>query len=1112
MRPPFNHQRAHQFRWAAVAAAALALFLTSAVAADAASPKSVPLAKNALFALKFSSPRSRLVFGNSVRVVVRVPADTKTFRAVAGGKVISGRFVRRGSTTRVARIPVGKILRRGVNHVNVFVRTRSGGSGAGDLRFIVAAKGRRAASAAVVPQATGFLAQLRLADSADHFRAVLNGHDISTRFSRLTTGRQSVPVSPDEGLRFGANRLQITAALANGRYLRKTVRFRVSGKRPLAAAGRDRTARAGDRVTLSAGRTRSKSGSAKLRWRVKSAPKGSTPKLSNSHGRRPALVTDRPGRYEIELTATAGGRRGSDVATVLTTPNTAPIGASVKTFAPQTGGGYAIEVADNCIGGNASCGKIVSPYTSSQPVQLLLLNRDTLSVYRTLHFSGSAGDAAIALGILNAVAGTGGQVDYIGILGAPPGSNVDPGWKLAISELTGTTPEISANGGWSAIGVPNQNFNSTGNVTGQFNDDSVPSMGPTEGELGGFFSFDPVEQIFTFNPSQTVAYQTSAAGSTSAQNVINVGASNYASAPLSAGCVGGIQLVTLRSETLTAPSSLPQNQTFDSNCTNVGLAEIGMLNLDSALQAVASESTSGGDGPLLVFMQTIGAGFQPSPGATYLFASGAIALQIEALGGTGDTFMAAANQTAKGYALAGGNALQSEAPQLSRSLAFGAEASDLAPGTTATLSGPLRLNRFSHFLPTSGSPTTSRIGRLSEIAYQAPTPWPYSSTTSQKNALKYISRHYDIQYSPSSSCYKPTVPDVRFEYCDLNAPWANLLQNLPSHPWSASDCGCTEADWKALRKEIPKEVDSVQRVYKYVALVQKIYGTGSGSTAILGVKSIATSVNNVVNPPAGSGASGWWSDLIANIANGLAVLAPEDSALETVGDAVSAVGYLADDALTTPNGAGTLGQIVSTEASDLPQQVASRYRAASLNFSHFGDMVVTDYGKLSAVAASDEIQLDGDSLDESAGDMMVGAYRFAYRQMLSSAYSALSLPPNNFSTDATTPNTYGCFQNPSDPKTVQYPFSNAAAGAWTSMQRNGPSLPLFGNVTPWMLVLGKKGDLNIVDGIPTPPQSVVGNLTPAITFNSNGVPQTLGEYAPWMMRKSFAQVPLPCPN
>lgn len=1101
---------ARHFRTLCIAgtgACVLALSLLAATNGLAATSKPTPLTKDALTELKFISPKARLITSNSVRVVVRVPSNTKTFRAVSGGKVISKRFVSRGATTRIANLPVGKILQRGVNHVNVLVTTRSGGKSVGDVRFIVAAKGKPAATANVVAQSTRYLVQLKLADTADHFVVKLNGKSITSRFSRHRTNRQSLPISPDEGLRFGANTLEVTTALSSGRYLRKKIKFRVSNRHPLASAGKDRRARAGDSLKLDARSTRPHSGGVKFRWVVKSAPKGAKPTLLRATSSRPTLKVNRPGKYKLELSATGKRKRGSDVVTVSATPNVMPIGASIRTMAPYDGG-YAIEVAANCVGGTTSCGKIVSPFASGKPVQLLVLDRSTLSVYRTLQFTGSQGDALVALGILNSLAGTGSQVDYIGILSAPAGQAVDPGWRLPIAELTGTGPVIGGNGGWSAIGVPGQNFAAADTITGTVNNGAIQGLGLGQGEMTGNFSYDDVEEVFNYVTGKANEYQTSTKASTPTQNVMSVGGSTYASAALEPGCTGGFQLVTVRAQTMAPPTDLPGNQTFSTNCSNTGVGDIGLLNLNGAVQNVTPQFAPAADGTLLVFLQSIGSPFPTTQSIPYGIAMPLLASNIQQLGGTADTLMAASNNNAAGYALAGSTTLQSESPARSRAQVFAPEATALQPGSGTTLSGLHTYNRFSNFQPTSGSPTASRIGLLNQIAYQAPSQWPVGNTTGEKNALAYASELYDVQYSSGSSCYKPVQPDIRFEYCDLNAPWSTVLSELPNQPYS-KDCSCSTTDWTNVKKYIPQEIRWVQRIYKYIGIIQEIYGLGDGEAGILGVKKIANEVNNVINPPKGADAGGWWTDLIANIANGLSVLAPEDSSLEKVAESISALAYLATDALTEPYGSHTLGQIVKTEVADLPREAAERYRAASIEFGHFGDLVVTDYEKLKAVGTSTNIQLDETTVGQAAGQMMVGVYRFAYRHMLSTAYDTLLLPPNTITPNATTPNEYKCFQSFNGQFAVKRPFSSIGDGAWSAVQRNDPPTGTNSTPAPWFYVWAEKGDSTLFSP-PTPPTSLVGNLQKPIAFNGNGIPTQFGEYGPWLFTQTFKQVPYPC--
>jgi hypothetical protein len=141
--------------------------------------------------------------------------------------------------------------------------------------------------------------------------------------------------------------------------------------------------------------------------------------------------------------------------------------------------------------------------------------------------------------------------------------------------------------------------------------------------------------------------------------------------------------------------------------------------------------------------------------------------------------------------------------------------------------------------------------------------------------------------------------------------------------------------------------------------------------------------------------------------------------------------------------------------------------------------------------------------------MMVGVYRFAYRHMLATAYNTISLPPNTITPDVTTPDGYKCFQSFNGQFAVKRPFQGIGDGAWTAIQHNDPALQVYGNVAPWFLVWAKKGTSTALTPT-TPPSSLVKNLTPPITFNGNGIPQTLGEYGPWLFTQTFKQVPYPC--
>jgi phosphatidylserine/phosphatidylglycerophosphate/cardiolipin synthase-like enzyme len=153
-------------------------------------------------------------------------------------------------------------------------------------------------------------------------RGRLNGRSIGKHFHSPRRGVRALRVSPNHGLRFGANRLTVRVRRAGGGWRSQTVRFRVRRNRPLAAAGHDRIVAVGRRVRLGGGRSLSHlaggaTAVARLahRWRVIDGPGGRRPGrvLTGLRSRRPGFEAAAPGTYVLGLTVTApDGRRGSD--------------------------------------------------------------------------------------------------------------------------------------------------------------------------------------------------------------------------------------------------------------------------------------------------------------------------------------------------------------------------------------------------------------------------------------------------------------------------------------------------------------------------------------------------------------------------------------------------------------------------------------------------------------------------------------------------------------------------------------------------------------------------------------------------------------------------------
>lgn len=1080
-----------------------------APAAGAASSKPVTLKAGAYTTVKLTTSTIQPVTAKRVKVTLNAPHGVKSLRVTVGGKVVSARFKRASKTRFTASLRVGTELTAGVNHL-VAVTRNADGKAVGSLRLVVGKRGPAAGSISVKTRNGAHLVTVKTSGKPVLFSVRLNGGIITRHFNSKLKGTQTEPISPDDGLHFGRNTLEFRAALKNGQYVRKTVVYKVSRTRPLAAAGDDRVARAGNRVYLSSLRSRPRGSETKYAWKIMQKPKGSKVQLKNPRTRNPSIKSDLNGTYKLELTTTRGSKSGTDVATVNVLPQYPPIGARLDTAAPQSGGGYALEIGGNCTGsGQQHCRKISVPYAAGKPVVFVVLDRSTLEVKSTINLPGNVGDAVYIQTQLAALGGSNAPAD-MAILAALPGQPVSqPEFMVDVKVLTGLTPKIGANGGWSAIGVPSALGALDGAVSGAVNAGETQIGTAVVGSQQGYLQYDASDERFGYASGKSTSYNTSTAASTATTNTMRVAGDTYASSALAAGCTGGFQLVILRAATLTPASAFQANQTFSTNCADSNDTQTGVTNLNGQIGTAAGNVNSGSDGPLVVFLQTIGTPIPANPSQTVLNLLSGAAQAVEQLGGTDETFNDAIGTAGASYALAGSSSLFNDSPSNPAGQPFAPEATTLQSGSGGSLDGVLQFDRHSRYLPVSGTTNVDQTGFWSDLAFQAPQAWPTGSAQGEKNALAYISDKYDIEYSPSSSCYEPSTPDVRFEYCDLNANWGELLAGLkPAKTTPPKGCGCTLTQWNAIAADIPQEIRWVQRIYKYVGIVQKIYGTATVQPAF-SVGTIASEVENAINPPKNRSIWGGWLDFTGDLTNALAMIPGEDAVKNTIA-AVSGLAFVFGDGLTQPDGSATLGPIVQTEANQLPGELAARYLSSSEQFGHLGDIVVSDYGKLKAAGTSTQIQIDENTISGSINNLMVGGYRFAYKRLLATVYDSYGLPQSGLSPNAVTPQEYICYTSPGYYDKVK-PFGKSGPGTWITQNGNNPALPVFGGNEPVMLALGEKGNETAIE-VDVAPSKLVNPLTQPISFNGQGVPVTFGEYAPAMFRHNFAQRMFSCTN
>ncbi len=190
--------------------------------------------------------------------------------------------------------------------------------------------------------------------------------------------RRSVKISSSHGLRHGRNTLRVTIDKRYKGTVTRTVRFTVKGKPLLTGAGRDRRAVAGSGVTLR-GTVRlhpsMRDRDTTTTWRIAGKPAGSKPVLLRAKGKKPRLKTDLPGRYVVRATSSFGrGAASRKAVTSDTVTVTAPEAPMVPFNGFSTDGAGVPGIS---VGGRF--------YPTSLPLQLaawqmLVLDRKTLGV------------------------------------------------------------------------------------------------------------------------------------------------------------------------------------------------------------------------------------------------------------------------------------------------------------------------------------------------------------------------------------------------------------------------------------------------------------------------------------------------------------------------------------------------------------------------------------------------------------------------------------------------------------------------------------------------------------------------------------------------------------
>jgi hypothetical protein len=990
------HGRASSSVAVVVAAAVLITVGPVASSADSTRAASVKSASGQKLVQFFRPTGDTLVQKGTgpIRVVVQLRAGARLTKVDVDGVVVTGLLRPEPGGYYGGVLSFGRHLHYGVNDAFAQATGRNGSRAIAHVRFIVAKRddsllrltsfSTQTAAAPLqvgVRETTG--THVRAALSAAQgvsARVYVNDRRVDRGFS-LQGGRLMVALGAGEGLRFGRNLVQILVHKTHpykrqSSYDIESRTVYIPRNAPIASAGDDHTI-TGDRFVRFDGRaTKLPPGwtNPSFRWRIVSAPKGSKAKLRNASASRPTVVPDRAGVYDVRVSVrgtpprvssglgardAAATGASNDTATLTEQPDITPVGLPLDTVSGSDRG--------ILLGGQPVPG-IQSSDTS---INYAVLDRTTLQITNSGSVSGDVGGIQQLGTIVDQYSGS---LGYLVVLNWDTfGTDIDaerPAFdallqKIGASASDAGTASQSAQryklSPGSAVGVP-----------GAAGGSAFVTVTPYEqaGRLSGYLRLNGAigppgsSGLYDFVFTDAVDFDTETNQTRTdispAQLTIKVGEKTYTE-PNPGGGVSGFHLLVLDTNTL----GDPYQQVYTTNAADGTEEKTGEVQRLASLLNFLDTDRLG----YLVILQGFGAP-NGNDGPWDDVAKG-----IERLGGTRQVFDAMNASDPR--------ALNGEDAKRRGPYAFVGRAGSTAPlaeasyslnGEPGRLRGVLMRARNGRFEPMIAGPPRSDgqapvNTELIHIANQAPQAFPAFQDDQGRPidaaSAQAVQNFLGGQRVTGLCSAAVTVCDIRKTYYqNYGAAWtlyANKLedQKCPDGP------GFTAAQCNGIRTQLADEVFDVAKVTHYFGRdgLQAPFGA-VGVSALANLTAISQEIKDAVIPAAANNTP-------ANVLTGLSILANVGYATPVT--TPIAAGLYAAFALgayfTRDNGSADLiGPKITTAASKLGVELADRFQQAGQNLNDLGRLIVSDYGKLTAVASKVDAQPGPGETDWRLGD------------------------------------------------------------------------------------------------------------------------------------------------
>jgi hypothetical protein len=745
-------------------------------------------------------------------------------------------------------------------------------------------------------------------------QARLNGVRIGDDLILRPRTLRTLTASISHGLRHGRNVLGVTVRRGARTVRRVTVRFQVRTGRPLIGAGRDRSVIAGQRVTLR-GRVvapatmRSSARRIPSRWRLVSGPRparGARAAASGPASVTPALASLTspagltagftpvvPGRYTLQFTSGTGAAATSDQVTLDAIPPSPMVGVDTMSMSGSTPGVTVNGTFYPLPGGGGR-------------MQVLVFDRTTLGfVSNTAYHDAYALDADLARLDDTSLVIVSQRIEHSYQPEGPMAEVLTK--RLGFPNIGGPISTLQ----WvSGIGVP-------GMAPGEANVNISEFSSGDAGEDGlkGYLSRDQYLD-YSFVPSAQVPFR-------------YVAPADKVCDPQTQDCSAGYQVKVQAARTLGVYS----DRFYATDDLRSGASSQNANRMADDLNDVRDDR--------LVTIRSVsnrvkGQSLYVAPvGKIDKATMAKLARAVARLGGTRNAFNTTALQQgsrASGgltYSLVGWSAAGEGVGAESASGMHGAPS-----GTPANLSGTLRPDRQSSYRPMEVTKSPDDTGGLAQLVYAPPTKaWPLDDDPGAHAAILYLA---------STDSRLGDNPRVAYWYAGGDAQtWDNIASKISSQTYPAG-ASFTEEDFKAAKAELVKEMGWVGKVRTFMTDLSKPFSTSAALNDWVATQTIADSVWTAAKKPEGDTTLRWldFASILAKIGEAF------------TGDATGVIAGLmelgvwaaGDESDGTP-GDGEL----QVEAHALGAEFVSQAQGSVRTFDRMGDVIVSDYAKLSQV-------------------------------------------------------------------------------------------------------------------------------------------------------------------